>query len=361
VKEVYDTETLSSMNKLASNHMTAGRFSEAVVLYKKLCEVYQRRFGAKHRDTFMAENGLSRAYIAAGRFSDAIELCQTTLKCQEEALGKEHYLTLATLNNLAAAHWGAKNIEESVPLFEQAVQRHIANFGEEHVLTLNCKANLGVNYRDAGRLNEAILCLEEAYSKGRGQEKLRWVRPALIKTYIRAGRTDKAVEFWDEQMAATRKAALPGSMQLAGGLAVHALSLLGVQAWEKAEGALRECLAIREREAPESWITFNTKSMLGEALLGRGKVEEAELLLLEGYRGMKQREQEIPPGGEMRIREAVERLVALYEALEKPEAAAQWQKLLGEGDSRQTTSVEPQDNKDRPADSNRATHESAAP
>ena len=53
---------------------------------------------------------------------------------------------------------------------------------------------------------------------------------------------------------------------------------------------LREVLAIREKVRPDAWTTFNTKSMLGEALLGQKRYAEAEPLLLAGYRGMKERE-----------------------------------------------------------------------
>lgn len=48
-------------------------------------------------------------------------------------------------------------------------------------------------------------------------------------------------------------------------------------------------LAIREKSQPEDWSTFNTLSMLGQALLGQGKFTEAEPLLLQGCAGMLER------------------------------------------------------------------------
>ena len=52
--------------------------------------------------------------------------------------------------------------------------------------------------------------------------------------------------------------------------------------------------------------------MLGGA--GRAEeVPEAEPLLLEGYSGMKAREQQISPAGKPRLTEALERLVQLYD------------------------------------------------
>ena len=51
-------------------------------------------------------------------------------------------------------------------------------------------------------------------------------------------------------------------------------------------------------------------------------------LLLAGYEGMKQREKTIPPQGQVRLPEAVERLVQLYEAMGNPAGAAKWRKEL---------------------------------
>ena len=120
-----------------------------------------------------------------------------------------------------------------------------------------------------------------------------------------------------------RKApSLPGSWHRS------ALLLLQAKAFTEAEPLLRECLAIREKTQPDEWTTFTTKSMLGGALLGQKKYAEAEPLLLAGYEGMKQREAKIPPPGKVRLTEALERLVQLYEALEKKDEAAKWRKEL---------------------------------
>jgi hypothetical protein len=116
------------------------------------------------------------------------------------------------------------------------------------------------------------------------------------------------------------------SPQLAGLLAQGGLALLTLKKWTEAEPMLRECLTIREKSQPDVWATFNAKSMLGGALLGQKKYADAEPLLLAGYEGMKQREKSIPPQGRPRLTEAVERLVQLYEALDKKDEVARWTK-----------------------------------
>jgi hypothetical protein len=97
--------------------------------------------------------------------------------------------------------------------------------------------------------------------------------------------------------------------------------------WAAAEPMLRDCLAIRQNQIPDSWLTFNTQSLLGGALLGQKKYAEAEPILVKGYEELKTREKTIPKagGGELRIPEALDRLIELYTAINKPDEAKKWQ------------------------------------
>jgi tetratricopeptide (TPR) repeat protein len=92
-----------------------------------------------------------------------------------------------------------------------------------------------------------------------------------------------------------------------------------------AELTLRECQSIRSEKELDEWTTYNTMSLLGAALAGQGKHEEADLLLREGYEKMR------PPAGDMsRKREALQRLIEHYETWGRPEEAAKWRRLLGD-------------------------------
>jgi tetratricopeptide (TPR) repeat protein len=117
---------------------------------------------------------------------------------------------------------------------------------------------------------------------------------------------------------------------LANSIAARATGLLLQGKPEKAEKAARKCLAIREKETPEDWRTFNTRSLLGAALLGQKKYDEAEPLLISSYEVMKQREAEIPTAGKSRLAEALQRLVQLYQETGNPDRATEWQQKLAE-------------------------------
>ncbi len=96
----------------------------------------------------------------------------------------------------------------------------------------------------------------------------------------------------------------------------------------EAEPLLREYLKLREQNEPDDWTTFNAKALLGGSLLGQKKFTQAEPLLLAGYEGMKQREEKIRPWDKVRLTEAIERLVQLYNQWGKFEKAAEWRAKL---------------------------------
>jgi hypothetical protein len=115
------------------------------------------------------------------------------------------------------------------------------------------------------------------------------------------------------------------SPQLADKLAqIGVMILLRQKKWVEAEPLVRESLSIREKTQPDVWSTFNMQSLLGGALLGQKKYAEAEPLLLKGYEGMKAREMSIPPIGATRLPEALDRLIELYTATNKPEEVKKW-------------------------------------
>jgi len=114
---------------------------------------------------------------------------------------------------------------------------------------------------------------------------------------------------------------------LAGALAYLGLTLERQRKYAEAEALLRECLAIREKKEPDAWTTFNTRSVLGGALLGQKKYAAAETLLLKGYTGLRQQEDKISVVFRtLRLTQALDRLVRLYDEWGDKDEAAKWRK-----------------------------------
>lgn len=317
-------DTLTNMSNLATAYRDAGKLDLALPLIEESLARRKTTLGPEHPDTLTSMKHLAGAYHEAGKWNLAMPLREEVLKLSKKQLGLDHPDTLRSINDLATAYWNLMQLDKSVPLFEEALKRQEAKLGRNHANTQATVANLGVNYKDAGRLNDAIPLLEEANRAAKQFPELRFVGQSLLDAYAKAGENTKFATLLQEQLSTARQALPMDSPQLAGLLAQISLVLLDQKKWTDAEPLLRECLAIRKMKEPDDWKTFNTQSLLGGALLGQKKYADAGPLLLAGYEGMKAHEDQIPPQAKIRLIEAVNRLVELYTALDKPDELNKW-------------------------------------
>lgn len=119
-----------------------------------------------------------------------------------------------------------------------------------------------------------------------------------------------------------RGGSLPrGELGIANTVVYYATALVKRQKYTEAVPLLRQVLEIRQAAYPQGdWRIAYVMSLLGAALAGQDKFTEAEPLLLEGYNQMKDHAEMIPAYfREVRPREALERVVNLYESWEAAE------------------------------------------
>jgi hypothetical protein len=81
---------------------------------------------------------------------------------------------------------------------------------------------------------------------------------------------------------------------------------------------------MRQKSQPEAWSTFDAMSVLGEMILRQERFEEAEKYLLDGYNGLKKRENHLPIPGRVCLREAALRVVKLYDMTNRPAKGREW-------------------------------------
>jgi hypothetical protein len=165
--------------------------------------------------------------------------------------------------------------------------------------------------------------------QGRERPSTRLVMHNLATVYIRQGQPARAEPLRIELLEVTRR--VKGEKHLDTLACMNALALAYQKQgkFAEAETLLVRVLEGRRRDLGEEHVeTCYTKSLLGGSLLGQRKYAEAEPLLLAGYEGMKRREESIPPQGKVRLTQAIEWLVQLYESLGKLEKAAEWRAKL---------------------------------
>ena len=75
-----------------------------------------RRDYVDHAQTLMASNNLGNAYESAGRFDDAISLFKQLLADRERLLGPDDPATLTARNNLAYVYQSVGRLDDAITL-----------------------------------------------------------------------------------------------------------------------------------------------------------------------------------------------------------------------------------------------------
>jgi eukaryotic-like serine/threonine-protein kinase len=319
----------------AKSLLAEGKHAEAIKLLEKEYQERKTRLGDDHPDAQAAKYQLGRAHLERGEPIIAIKVFEEVLKTMRGAFPEDPN-SMAVHVDLARAYRAAGKLDNALPLFEEALKLRQAKLGTDHPDTLLAMCELGTTYRDLGKLDHMETLLEEAAKKM--TVVLGADHPSTLQTHLDLADVLMAskkyaaaeaiarplVERWRKRIESMSNLAQIDreSTDLARGQFLFGDCLLRQGKHAEAVASLRECLAIRQKKEPESWTTFNTKSMLGGALVGQRKYADAEPLLLDGYEGLKKHEKTIPLQARSKISETNRRLIELYEATGKKDEAA---------------------------------------
>jgi serine/threonine protein kinase len=278
------------VDDLASTLEELGQLEEAEQLYREGLAMRRAIFGDRHEDVATILDNLSLLLLRRGLSDEALQMSREALSMRREAFSGDHAFVALSLDNLAFIHTQRTELDQAQHLYLEALEMRERLFGTEHRSIAVTALGLGWALLRLGRIDQAETYLRRAVDNTRQQP--------------------------DEELALARRLVPLGL----------ALMLQGKHA--AAEPFMNECLEIGETFQPESWSTFNAMSMLGECLTGQGEFELAEPLLLDAYEGMTP-----PPEARANKRDAIERLVALYESWDKPKQAADWKQQLAQFDA----------------------------
>jgi non-specific serine/threonine protein kinase/serine/threonine-protein kinase len=205
-----------------------------------------------------------------------------------ESSAMEPAVEASIRDTLGETHLRLGEPAKAIAQFDSALDLRRQSLGLDHRETLRSMGRLADAYTADGQVDRARPLYEEALSRG--------------KTALGAGDPDVLTVMNDLGRAYLRSE--------------PAL----------AEPVLREALAAWIRKDHNDWHTYEAASLMGGFLLIRKDYDAAEPLLLQGYEGLKAREDRIPETSRRRIAEARARIVALYEARGRPEKAEEWRR-----------------------------------
>jgi tetratricopeptide (TPR) repeat protein len=305
----------------------------AVFQLERALALRKSHLGPDHPDTLDSMTTLAEALLWVGRFADAIDLYHYILENRKVVLGPDHSETMRCETHLAGAYQSAGQYDQSVQICEKLLKRYQDYLGPTHPSTIGVMHCLAIDYSLMGRFAESI-ALHELILKHHvpATDVNIWRMVTFSIPCQQSGQLDRAESLLREALAICRKQtnSFRQRMLTANTCGWLARTLCLKKQYSAAEPFVREAVATWEKEVPKDAKCFYWVSLLGAALLGQEKYEEAEPLLLQGYTGMKQLEATLQANEKGRILETGERLVRFYEVTNQPNKAAEWRQKLME-------------------------------
>ena len=330
--------TLSALTNLGIDYEHLGQLAKAEELDIQSLEIHKRLFGIDHPGTLDSLNNLAIVYAEENKFDPAEKLFRQAFELERKVFGPEYPSTLRAMDNLAELLAVRGRYPEAEPLYRQALETRSRVLGPEQRDTLVSMQGLANTLGAQGRYAEAEslfsrdLEIRRRQSRG-GNPGTLSVLSDFASMYQRQGRYDKAEAYAAEALAGRRtQAAASGDTADAAG----ALALAYVSEGKFAESRTlaREAVDFDRKKRPDEWQRFRDESLLGAALAGQKSLGEAEPLLLAGYRGMAERQEQMSASDRAYLRFAAGWLVQLYQDWGKAEQAANWRRKVLTGSSK---------------------------
>jgi serine/threonine protein kinase len=366
--------TLVTLHSLAALYQDAGRLAEAIILLTQVLDTSVKRLGASDDATLNTAVSLNAAYQAAGRSPEAAAIFNQVRDAQVKN-GIQHPDTLSLLSRLGAEARKTGRLPEAIALYEQVREAQVRTLGAGHRDLLPTLMNLALATRDAMMLPRSCEAWEEIRALGQihfgvhntgtfdaqnhlGLTLLMMGEFAEAERHLlaswdalcrakdvppdwRFGYALRLVCLYAEWGRARETARWRAEVEAIGGDWPGWFEQLEWQ-MEKASRfraaavAARGLLALKKRNQPEHWTTFHVQSLLGGTLLAQARTTrkdkglasllvaanlycQAEPLLVGGYEGLKAREKAIPPQGREYLPNALDRLIELSAALNRPD------------------------------------------
>ncbi len=323
-------EIAESLSALAELLFVKGHYDAAEPLFREALAIERELKGTEHPDVGEALKGLGIVLMRKGEIEAAESLLEEALAIQRRLPGPEHPDTVATLNNLAAVLHQKGDYEAAEPLFREALATKRKQMGEDHPAVALALNNLAMVLYQKGDYEAAESLFRKSLAMAQkllGPEHPNVSRALTNLARVLQARGDSpAAESLVREALVIRRRQLDSDHPDVGRGLTHLAELLQARGeWEAAEPQAREAVEILRRKLPRGhWRIARAESVLGASLSAAGRFGEAEPLLIASYPVIRDRR----GAKALETVNALERIIAFYEASGQPEKAAEYRALL---------------------------------
>jgi eukaryotic-like serine/threonine-protein kinase len=313
-----------TLNDLGVLLRMKGDNAGSVAMLEEALAMRRRLLGERHQDVAVTLSELGRSYGSLGQRDRAESLAREALTMRRALFGEQHRETATSLGDLGLLLWQRGDLTGAEPLLRRSLEISRQTLGDNHPNVSSGLSNLGLVVAERGDYRTAESLFREALEIRRrvlGADHPSLAVPLNNLGYAlrEEGKYDDAIANLQEAVTLATRSSGANSAPVAHYETNLARIYLAAGNAARAEPLLRTSLASRRMTlGNDDWRTATTESLLGAALTSLARYDEAEGLLLDAKRTLKD-----VPGAQSREASAtIARLRTLYEATGRPEQAA---------------------------------------
>ncbi|RPI75249.1 MAG: serine/threonine protein kinase [Ignavibacteriales bacterium] len=298
-----------------------GELKIADSLYNKSLSIFKKTLNEPIRDLALTLNGCALLKSDLGNFSGAVIQFEEALEILEIKFGRNDEDYASITNNLAIATHELNDLDKAEKYYLEAQKIFIELLGEKRTEVASTYNNLAFIYLDKNDFQRAEKNFTKSYNlklelKGEDHPDIGLAINNLGAVKFKLKNYKEAKELYTKANIHLKKTLPYNHAWVANSYFWLGKTLLEMKDYKNAEINLRHSLKIREKIFPKgNFLIYIVEGELGISLLFQKKISEAEILLLEGYEGLKSIKG-AKDAGTIRF---LEHLIKLYEAASNKE------------------------------------------
>lgn len=324
-----NADVAMSMNNLAVVFISTGNSQAAEPLLKDAFTIMKHIHGEAHLDVARVLNNLGELELQKGDLDAAERFQREDLSLRRKLVGKEDVDLAESLHDLAVVLGTKGNLEQAERLHREALQilRKVRGYESPEVAielsTLASVLEMKKDYSAALSLHREALAMRQKLL-GNDHPLVAWTLYNYAYCLYETGEYAEAARLSRDIVSRRGKTLPEEHPMISSCLQLLGKSLVELGQLHDATPLLHESLEIRRKTLPANhWLIASSRSVLGDCLRRSKRFQEAELLLLRGYEGLKAS----LGSTHERTKEALLRLITLYQDWNKPEKAEHFGKL----------------------------------
>ncbi len=323
-------ETLTSRMHLALGRSKRRHFAAAEEELRGVLAALEARGERSTRRLASVLEGLSEALSLQGEMDEAEAAGRRALEIRRSLPGDFTPSLAKSMSVLAVAIARNGGFARAEALLREALDYLVEKVGERNMHMAEVQCNLAGILGRMGNVDEAECLFREAlvtWEMLSNASGLDWCQTELANVLRRRGKLDEAEDLFQQVLARARTRDPVNVLEIFSTLVLLGMTQLDQGECVAAEATFRESQKYMEANPRQSFLVV---SLLGGALAGQGRHEEADPLLREGYEQLRP----IPSEREFK-RDALVRLIRHYEDWGKPDEATRWRKQLEQLDAKE--------------------------